>query len=460
MRKLAAFAGSIDPLMMRLESIPYQIYFLAAHDSADLHWVSQFLPPSRLLSYNLRRNGDPFSAFNTEKTLLHSDLADVLKQHAIDALLITHRGSEAICEWGRTNKIQILATPFALQKLFEDKLWFDQFLKTHHLPHPPGGSFNLQHSKNSTDYNNLPSKLCIENSTDQRLVLQEATSYGSSGTYFFRNAEHLQQYIDSDLLPHQSQYLLRKFISGKTYGISVLLHPQTIALSALRLQCFLNHNSDEKITFAGIQWLDSAAFDQPAQRQIQSTFIDIAQILRQEYDFAGLAHFDFIMDDCGKIYIIECNPRLSSATPQLFRFTQLISQINSAKLYIEGIASETCASGQYQLDINGFPPSDFRGSLLDITHRRNLPLLIKKTFANGLYRYDGTHSHFCSADVRSFSDNSPEFIFYSELLAGDTCAQGDQIASAISNFPLFDPDGILTTAGRDIIAQFDYQLSD
>jgi hypothetical protein len=421
--------------MIQQDSSERKFFYLVARGSADERWAQNFIKGSPLLPYDLARGKLSYSAFNTESSLRNSNIGDLLTKSGVDSLLITHRGSRFIDDWGKRHGIDIVATPFAMQKKFENKIWFDGFLKKNNLPHPEGVVLDEKQ------------KVTLKG----KLVMQEASSFGSAGTYFLPSAAALPKLFEGGKLKKGGSYLLRKFITGRTYGVTVFVHPTLIALSALRLQCFLEQGEVTSRTFVGIQWIESKRFSGRQTDAIEETFVELGKLLYKD-KFFGFAHFDFILDSRDRINIIECNPRLSSATPQIFRFRELISNLNIGDLFLDGFFEKKKFGPRFE--IFGSPDSSFSGSLLDLTLRDRDVMKIRKVPENGLYTFKGGQTRFVGPDVRKFGEKAGDMIFYSEALAGDEIRRGDQLGSVISNFPLFSPDGRINTSGRALVRDF------
>ena len=243
-------------------------------------------------------------------------------------------------------------------------------------------------------------------------------------------------------------------MKGEVFGISLFIANTQCAVSLLRRQCFWNNEDEsrEQRLFAGISWVPHSTVPREAVRNIEQVFGSLASLL-YECDFRGFANFDFILTDTGEVLVIECNPRLSSATPQIFAFPDVLGTTNVSKDFLTATLHPAQLRSLPEVQMSR---SEYSGSLLDIPASGNGA--VRKIFPNGIYRCGSDGIVFVDADVRRISMHDPDLcIVYSEAQIGDRFQRDETIVSVLSNVPLFEPDGTVNKQGFELVEYFQYE---
>lgn len=282
-----------------------KISFLTLKNHREEKWIKKFIPRSQIKLYSLKNNKINFADLNTEECFKYSNLKKILRKYKINTIITT----DDLERWGKKNKIRLISNNHQLKKTFENKIWFDRFLSQHHLPKPP-----------SLIYQYPQTKITIPGPK----VLQEAKSAGGEGTYYIKDIKDIRQLIKNKQLKPKEKYLIRKFIPGKSCGITLIITPNLIALSAVRQMCFINQSISHRQIFQGVQWLPTSFLPKKINNNINLLFTRLGQILQRKKIY-GHINFDFIIDHQGQIYLIECNPRFSASTIHLIQFPETIS---------------------------------------------------------------------------------------------------------------------------------------
>lgn len=435
-RTIAVFPTSLDPLMLPRPPAGLSFKYLVARGSAEEDWVKGFLPGQAIVKYKLDPSFGPLAAQNTESVLLHSDLGRILPGSGASHLLITHRSSIAIQRFCKETGLGLISTPLRQQRLFEDKLWFDHYLKSHALPVPEGRKVLYRG----------PQSLGVSG----KLVIQEPGSFGSSGTYIISKPSQLGPLEQGGCLKRGRYYLVRRFVPGPAYGITVFVSPGVVALSALRRQCFAPKNDSASPSFIGVQWVPSSAIPPRAAAKMESLFIRLGKLLYHSR-FFGFANIDFILHNEIEVLVLECNPRLSSATPQLIGFPELISGLPVGRFFLEGGAR---ADFSRKARVFGLPNSSFSGSLLDI-NVEGQSLCASRVRPSGFYRAGRAGFEFAGPDVRRLLHSpTPGLIFATQAAAGEVLPPGTLAGSVVTNFALFNAAGNLNVRGLKVKSWF------
>lgn len=431
--RIGIMAGGIDGLFFTKRVLPknIEIYFLVPNNRPEKKWAQSFLPAQNLIGYNLKNKNISMAVTDFEGLAKNSDLAKHLLKNKINYLFVHHGVTSYLDAWANKHKIRLIATPYKIREKFEDKIYFDNFLKKYQLPKPKSQIYT-------------PTKAKINLSG--RLVLQERDSSGSEGTYFGNSLTDLKNKAKIKI---SQKYLVRQFIPGSAYGLTILILPDTIALSTLRVQCY-----SQKI-FSGLQWLPTRYLKKEIIQKINSVFISLGKKLASQ-KFLGYANIDFIIDHKDNIYIIECNPRPAASTTHLFGFTQTISGLQADRLYLEQYLFAKKQNKKPK--IYYLPKSNFTGSLIYIHSpfdQKNF--LLKKSYKNGLYKIGKNNTIIFEAqDVTKINDKNKQFIFYADAVKGEKHKAGTIIGSIISNFPLYDSQGNKNQIAKNILKYFKY----
>jgi hypothetical protein len=341
-----------------------------------------------------------------------------------------------LAKWAKKNKIKIVTANFTLQNKIENKVWFDRFLIKNSLPVPPSQIIDF--------------KINPAIKLKGKLVLQEELTAGGEGTFFLRNDKDISDLIRQKKVVKNTKYLLRQFVSGRSYGLAVFIAPSQIYLSQLRLQCF-GAEHDHKRHFLGIQWLPNQKLSSKARTEINSVFSRAGKVLRI-LGFKGFANFDFILSPQNKVYIIECNPRFSAATAQLLKFSTLADKIDILAAFL-GENKKTPEK------IFKLGQENFSGSMLELNWQPRFKkdkMVISRIYNNGVYSYNNGQIKFLTPDIRKFSKSSEQFIYLSLLDRGDTFREFCSLGQVMSNFPIYTFNGKLNKDGGEILNYFKF----
>ena len=440
--KIAAFADNFDILFLPKNIAGADFYYLAAKNSSALDWFKENLPEEKILLFEPDDKEKNLGDWDIDELLYHSNITQIIKLHQIDFFAPSLHATKAVYEWSKENNVKLLSTDFNLQNNFENKLYFDQFLKENNLPKPASLVFNAAKSPKTP--------------FEGKFVLQEPTSGGGKGTFFIESEDELKNLLSAGKILPNENYLVRTFIKGETYGITVFIAPGKIALSPCRRQCFYPANKFGKKRFAGIQWIANEFNDNLIQN-INSTFFKTGELLYQK-KFFGFANFDFIVDGENRINFIECNPRFSAATPQLIQRPKMTSDLPVGKIFVEGFLTPQIYPEK--IDYFGYPQTNFNGSVMEINvfpEEENREIIIKKQYQNGLYNYQDRKLSFATPKIEEINDNHQQLFYCSPAVnIGDIFKEDNVVSYIFSNFPLFTKQGEINEEGREVLGTFKF----
>jgi hypothetical protein len=251
------------------------------------------------------------------------------------------------------------------------------------------------------------------------------------------------------VLARGGRYLARAYVRGRPYGITVFVAPGHVALSAVRLQCYYPGAASR--AFAGVQWIPTASLAPRLRRRIDATFLKIGALLHRRR-FFGFANLDFMVDARDRVLVLECNPRMSAATPQLLLRQKRLAGLPVDELFLRGFTAPRVYPRSFTA--SPMPPSDYDGATLDVVAPPGVTR-IAQGHLSGVYRLGAPDIPYLGPDVRSL-DFPGEISLVSFAGEGQPCAEGDTLATILSNARLYDDDGEMLPAARRILARFPY----
>lgn len=434
--RLAVILRGLDGLF--LPEVPSaEVFALVRSASPEDAWARELLPAARVLSYTL--DGDAGPCPSTETILCRSDAHRLLAESGVGALLLSASCSAGTYAWARRHGVELLMVPYQQQRRLEDKLAFDALLKAHRIPRPASCSMTLGVQRR------LPLR--------GPLVVQVPASMGGEGTFFVEGHAGLPSLVASGAIPARTRVLLRERVDGLPHGITIFVTPERIALSAVRLQCY--HPRDDggarHAPFAGIQWVPTRALSSVLARRINDTFLKLGELLHRRR-FFGFANVDFMVDARERVLVIECNPRMSAATPQLLMVPALLSGLEAGELLLRGYFEERVYGRSFLC--SPLPDSDYHGATLDVVPLRG-PSRVLCEHRSGLYRRSAEGLAYVEPDVRRCS-GPDDFCLFSFACAGQTCHSDDTLATLLSSFPLYDDQGAMLPVAHRMLSTFRY----
>jgi hypothetical protein len=425
-------ANELESFYLSRSCSDYNFCCLVASRGSDEVWVEKFLDKAKVGHYDLKPG---ISVENSEydEIFSNSNIADIIKKNSIKKLWLTTNidNGKFLEKWSKKEKITLLCPPFNWQKKLENKVWFDRFLTKHGLPKPE--SQILPKAKRDIVYNG-------------KIVIQEALSSGGEGTFFVRNRKELLGFYQKTYRKEKS-YLARKFVDGISLGITVLVSPPEIYLSPVRVQCYQKTVVGEAKLFQGLQWLPNTSISLKQQKMINQTFWSVGKKLNTA-GYQGIVNFDFILSP-DQVFLIECNPRLSSATPQVFQHPELLGLKDSSGLvdYYLTPKKKTSIKRCHPLRKNFFS-----GSYVSL--KAPFSGKLKKNMVSGIYVMLKNKIHYLQADIFGNKFSTNRFICHSSALVGEKYKKNDEYGRIYSDFPLFSAQGKINADGRKVINYF------
>lgn len=417
-----------------------EIYFLNKADCQDFYIFTEKGTPleafaqknfkkEKIITYSYNRSlktKEPPS-LTVDDLLDKTNITKRLLENKIDYFFIPYRSSKKAERWAKKHGLRPIVTPLSLQDKFENKRFFDDFLKANRIISPP--SVTLKKIKNNRSY-----------------VIQEAKISDFFRTKFFKKGSELTDYCHQKKVPIQ-KFVIREYLPGFSVGVSLFIdRPGNYFFSALRRQCFIYQHGFPK-KFIGVQWLPTNFFQPSVIIKINRQLKKLAVALAKS-GFFGVANVDLIIYR-QRPYILECNPRLSMSMPQAFSVSSLTAFSDSWRFFLNTFYQLK----EYQTKQTRLPKSNFQGAVLDIENKTKIT--IKKILPLGVYKAVGNQIIFVSGKLNDFNQKKDCFFLFHELEKGQVLGRGYSLCTIFSNSPLFDlAGGTLNSYGNQVYNYF------
>lgn len=400
---------------------------LARAGTAEESWARAAFGDELVVPYHLHG-----AAPTTQARLEHSDIGAVLRAHRVKSLLLSAPCAPGTRAWAAREGVRLLMSDYADQRRFEHKGRFDRFLRTHGLPVPDRARIDWRRGSVVP----LPA------------VVQQVESLGGEGTFFVRRPEDLAALVAAGRVARGERLLARRLVPGEPFGITVFVAPGVVALSAVRRQCYFAAGAQrQSLSFAGIQWQPTDAQSPRLRATLETVFHRMGRLLHDRR-FFGFANVDFMVDDDDEVAILECNPRMSAATPQLLRHPELAGGVPMGRLFLEGFRGPRRYPSSPTL--HPLPRSTFAGATLDLVAAEATSAVAASLLPpNGSYRWTGESAPVWTGPAVVLAESGSEVVLFRQVQPGEPVDRGESLATLLSQSPLYDAHGrLLAPAAR------------
>lgn len=400
--------ASAESLELLLSKNSDNYYYISSLGSAGFDLIKENIPNDKIIKIKISK---PVPIFANDEVLIGtSDITEKLEENKIRHFWLAGHSSKYIEKWGKNKKIHLLGSTWDTQKKFENKIFFEKLLQKYNLPSP--ASVIIKNIKNLSLIKKIPG------------VLQVPFSYGSQGTFFIKKPSDIKNIITEKKLKFPLLY--REYIKGIPLGVTILIGKNKMIFSALRMQAFFP-DKKEPYNYMGIQWVKNFHADRSylnkELKRLGETF--------QKIGFTGVANVDFILSD-GKIFIIECNPRLSGASAQLAYKRELFHGMDFIKEFIKIMTGKNLSKNKPHL-----PKSNYEGCTIDLDYlvpdlnKKN----VKKICPGGIYIPQKGRLFFLSHNIKNFKKASSVLLYH--ILGPGINIKKDGLGIAMSHRPVF-----------------------
>lgn len=424
--KIAILLSNLVPFFIKEEACENMLIVTPKNTERE-PWAQEKFRKEKVILFQFPDSGH-FNPGNSREVIKHSDLGEILQKNKVEYFFLPHKNSPEIQDWYTKNNLKILGFPLEIQEKMENKRFFDTLMRKHKIPAPPNyNSFAEVKDKNT------------------KLVFQEINSYGFFGTKFFNSTQEIKDFLGKESFDTQ-EYILRKHIPSTPYGVTIFIDGKgNFFFSAIRQQCYLSHKGIPYY-FLGIQWIPTDHLTKKAKTNIEALLQKTVQMLKAE-KLIGAFNFDFLLEK-ENAYLLECNPRFSSATHDIFSIPNITNCLDPWEFFCNIYTSKI----NPKISRETLPQSLYQGCLLDIDVQRKTQL--KKIPRIGTYRVLENKIEFISESAQDIK-NQPNCIFlYHDWDSPGTVVSKCVLCTLISNFPLYTKNGTLNKSGKNVYQFF------
>ncbi|MEI6533111.1 MAG: ATP-grasp domain-containing protein [Candidatus Roizmanbacteria bacterium] len=425
--KIATLPQDLDGLFYTKQDM----YFVVQKDSSLAEWMVSIWNEDHLIQYSYPELVEIDYDNEVEEIFEKSNLIFLLKEHNIHSFFCTRLLSPRLIDIAKKNTIRLVSTSHLLQEKFNDKVWFDTFLLTNGFPSPKKLSCSSMDEMRNIQY---------------PYVIQKKISDGAEGTYIIKNNVNFQKIVEIIKNEKLSNLLIREYIDGGAYGISITISNDDVSLSSIRRQCYTQEGH-----FIGVQWVSTKSLSSKLSKNINQLFCRLGAVL-YDANFRGYANIDFMIDSNEEVYIIECNPRCSAATLFL-PFEKSITETNHEDILWSALLDPI---DKKQYTIHHMPQSSFEGALLHIDFDPARIKKVQKVEKMGTYDFKNSF-HILNTDIFSLSKSNPIYFFITEAMMNEEYDTSTTLGYIISNRSLFNSEGNLNAIGIKTLHFFNYE---
>lgn len=430
--KIAILADTLE--LYFLPALGYSDFFVVAPEGSFwLNYVQKIFSDKQVIKV---KSSHPMYYY--DDIIQKTNLAQELQTRSIKHLVVPHQLTPIIESWARKHDISLIGTPYNLQRRFENKPFFHAWLIKNNIATPHSPSLKELNKK----HNDKSIYVIQREIGDSRLY---TTKYYHGGASALRAAKNMPSH----------KFLIREYCEGLSLGVSIFLDKDSnFFYSGLRLQGVAGQRGGLSPSLLGIQWLPTDNFSSDELASINRTLLRLTKALLKE-KFFGVANIDFIFKE-NQALILECNPRFTTSTPQVFFVAALTPASNAWQFYLNTFLNIKNSP----IHSSVIPAHNFAGAAMEgeIIFSKN-KLSEKSKIFSGVYRFQKDR-------IKMFPDNPQKirlkknyfFAAFESFISGKKgCVE--LVYNIISNFPLFDfQHGALNASGEKLLHYFETKL--
>ena len=199
--------------------------------------------------------------------------------------------------------VRILGTSLQSIDLAEDRDLFEKKLKELFIPMPEGSVVHdIGHAKQTAEEIGYP------------VLLRPSYVLGGRNMEIIHTEEELTLYMDK--LPEETKkegILVDKYLTGVECEVDAVSDGEHIMIPGIM----------EHIERAGVHSGDSMAVYPPISlsEETRNIIVDYTERIGRGLDIVGLYNIQFVVDQSGKVFVLEVNPRSSRTVPFLSKIT-------------------------------------------------------------------------------------------------------------------------------------------
>jgi len=280
-------------------------------------------------------------------------------------------------------------------------------------------------------------------------VLQLAVAAGGEGTFIIETEDIFNKVIEAQ---NQNQFIVSQYISGHSLSILSVITPWGSVYCPAQVQ-IINpfQRADSMGQYNGHDWtLSKTLIDSAAQAQSRMLVEQVGEILRTE-GFKGMFGLDLQLALDGRVYLIECNPRITAAIPMLDWINLAQSSIPLSALHILAFIGHDIALDIGTIQKELLQPKD--GSHLKLRSLLDVSSYIYIELKPGTYSFNG-RLNYVSDNYKLEQLQKGQFLLVNIPQEGMTYSKRAIIATLISPTSILDKNGGLNKQTREIVDAF------
>ncbi|MEA2113226.1 MAG: ATP-grasp domain-containing protein [Patescibacteria group bacterium] len=235
--------------------------------------------------------------------------------------LLVYKPSQKMEKTCEENDWKLMANPFHFGKeLLENKIKFREILQEIGVPVPQGKTSSID----KLHYGHLMNKYGLP------FVIQHPTRGGGKGTFFINSHADFNKAIsklgstwnedDEHNIKATNKVIVAQFIKGSSPSIAGCVTRHGILTTSLQHQVLdipeLYNPEKGSGLFCGHDWT-SSRFPESISKQAYEYTEKIGEYFKK-LGYKGIFGLDFILNEkTGKLYVVECNPRLVGTLPTI-----------------------------------------------------------------------------------------------------------------------------------------------
>jgi hypothetical protein len=324
---------------------------------------------------------------------------DYIKTHTKRTLIpqiLVFKPSPQIDNLFKIHQFTLLANPYPLNKLFEDKTSFYQSLESHpqvspHLiPHLIAPLHQIRFSQ-------------LTKSLSLPLVLQYGRGWAGNSTFLIDKPTQLQQLTTK--WPNRI-VKITPLISGPTFINNACITRDQVLISPPAIQ-LRQPTTDNRLLFStlGRQW--PAQISQQLAQTITHITHQVGQLMSKS-GYLGYFGLDFLLDSkTNQLYLQECNARLTASFGFYTQLEKLSSQTPLLEHHLQSFSSQSANS---KLSTSLPPKALVKGSQLSIRNLTSKPIKANHSLSTGLYQFQNHQLKFLQPTLDLAPTSPHQFI--------------------------------------------------
>ncbi|GAB6098788.1 carbamoyl-phosphate synthase (glutamine-hydrolyzing) large subunit [Halanaerocella petrolearia] len=266
----------------------------------------------------------------------HEYIMNIVENEDVDGVILQFGGQTSInlAQELEDKGAPILGTSMESMDLAEDRDKFLNLLQDLGIPSPPGDSATTEQEA-----------IKVAEELGYPVLVRPSYVLGGQAMEVVYNQEELVEYMERAVKVSPAHpVLIDKYILGKEAEVDAIADGETVVIPGIM----------EHIERAGVHSGDSMAVypTQTLSSELKSEIEEYSIKLARALDAKGLVNIQYVIDEDGKPYVLEVNPRASRTIPILSKVTK----VPMVKLATKAMLGESLSDLGYETGV--VPESD------------------------------------------------------------------------------------------------------